>query len=490
MPSSASLALRDDTVGASSTTAWPLIRMALAAGDERLALDPLTGRNRYGVPPNPAVDEIWFSSSTASPIQPCAYAALDRAVTLRLDGRTASQGEWPQAIRNRLAAVFGVQAAQVVLTGSGTEAEFIVLTLARRLMGDGITSIVIAPDETGSGVLAAAEGRHFLASAAYCPHVPRGERLRGLDAADIVTNSVAIREACGALRPSEEVDAEVMRLTDRARATARTVIVHCLDVSKTGAPGLSRTATAALQEAHGDGVLVTVDTCQLRCDLGQVGRDLAAGRVVMLTGSKFIGGPPFAGAVLLPTTFLARLERLNRIAAPGGLGAYSALSDWPEALRGRLGQSLPGGPMLAPYFRWEAALHELERYARVPDSLAQTISGAFRSGVEDRLGATPTLRALPAAVGAAGMAQTIVPFVPTGGRWNARGVYEALNAQGVHLGQPVTVGPSEALRVCLSAPQISDVAERLGASGLEAATAPLMHDLNIAFAALAQAIAA
>lgn len=47
MPTNAILGKGDNTVFEGSPTARRLIRLALAAGDERLALDPRTGRDRY-----------------------------------------------------------------------------------------------------------------------------------------------------------------------------------------------------------------------------------------------------------------------------------------------------------------------------------------------------------------------------------------------------------------------------------------------------------
>ena len=54
---------------------------------------------------------------------------------------------------------------------------------------------------------------------------------------------------------------------------------------------------------------------------------LAHGFCVALTGSKFVAGPPFSGALLVPRTLARRLERQ---AMPPALGAYSARAEWPR----------------------------------------------------------------------------------------------------------------------------------------------------------------
>src|SRR5580698_1367306 len=59
--------------------------MIASGGDDRIWLDPITRRNRYGVPATPAPDELWFSSSTACAVSPTGWAAAADALE-RLTG--------------------------------------------------------------------------------------------------------------------------------------------------------------------------------------------------------------------------------------------------------------------------------------------------------------------------------------------------------------------------------------------------------------------
>src|SRR5258708_33501269 len=53
-----------------------LFESSLASGgDERIAIEPATGRNRYSAPPGKSCDEGWLSSSTASAISSRGYEA-------------------------------------------------------------------------------------------------------------------------------------------------------------------------------------------------------------------------------------------------------------------------------------------------------------------------------------------------------------------------------------------------------------------------------
>src|SRR3546814_12621609 len=56
----------------------------------------------------------------------------------------------------------------------------------------------------------------------------------------------------------------------------------------------------SLAVRYGEAAAIIVDACQLRIAPQAVRRYLALGCVVLLTGSKFAGGPPFSGFALVP----------------------------------------------------------------------------------------------------------------------------------------------------------------------------------------------
>ena len=59
---------------------------------------------------------------------------------------------------------------------------------------------------------------------------------------------------------------------------------------------------------------VLVDACQMRLPLERIRACLAAGWMVLVTGSKFFGGPPFAGALLVPAPIITRASQLPPLA--------------------------------------------------------------------------------------------------------------------------------------------------------------------------------
>jgi hypothetical protein len=465
-----------------------------SGGDERIATDPATGRNRYGVPPGRASDEVWFSSSTATAISPRGYdAALLAFQGLAAGDKDSSVSAWFDRIRSRLLALFGVPGAGAILCASGTEAELIVRVIAANLLAAPLTSVVVAPTETGSGVPLAAEGRHFLATAPFADQVPRGQLLDGLSAVDTEVVAVAIRGPAGEALSIDAIDDEVVAGVEAAMSRGRSALVHVLGCSKTNRFGPRRETALALQAKYGDRVLVAVDSCQLRCPPEQIRTDLDSGFIVMVTGSKFAGGPPFAGAVLLPP---AIVDRMRLLALPPGIFAYSAAADWPAVLRGALNVRFAMPANVGLGLRWEAALAELEALFALDRALRERVAARFATLVREVVGSCASFELLDEDLLDQTGRQTIFPIVtlPTSGAVvPAEVLHRALRSplhsdpadprgRAYHVGQPVVVGQRSALRVCLSAPHVVAVGERVGEGrDFDEAFAPLAADLNALF---------
>src|SRR5208282_4730180 len=105
---------------------------------------------------------------------------------------------------------------------------------------------------------------------------------------------IALRDRYGAPLDAGQVDRIVAERVKSLVAGGRDVLLHVLDCSETGQSAPSRRAAAALATAFPENVLVAVDAGQLRCSRELVHADLDAGFAVMLSGSKFAGGPPFS----------------------------------------------------------------------------------------------------------------------------------------------------------------------------------------------------
>lgn len=466
-----------------------------SGGDERLLIDPQSGRNRYGVPAGPSPREVWLASSTASPVTSRGYAAAGQAFERIMRRRfPLALSAWFDDLRRRLLNLFDTQDCDVIFAASGTQAEFLALTLAKSYFSRPLTNIVVAPHETGRGVLPAADGRHFLGTSPFDGPIKRGERLQGLEGCDFLVDAVELRDRAGLPFEAEYVDTIVAARIEAHLATGRDVLLHVLDCSKTGLSGPTRAMAADIAAAHPGRVMVVVDACQLRCEPQQIRSDLAAGFAVMLTGSKFGGGPPFAGALLLPAAFS---ERLNQIAWPAGLSAHSAALDWPARLRARVDGSFVANANIGLGLRWECALAELERYFAIDDPLRNKVAKAFAEMTLTELATSPRLALVDPGFGANLKARTIFPIVTfddRGGGISAeallnqmripQGSYDARprHRRAFHLGQAVEIGPWSGLRVCLGAPLVNAVADRMQAGAdFGAAFKLLAEDLRELF---------
>ena len=370
---------------------WPFLGPAEhlmgTGGDTRLRLDPASGLSIYGCSHRPRPWAITFASSTASSVSERGYAGAE-AARRRLLGQALvvgpgeSQRREAAAIKERLRRHYGLaDGVQIVLTPSGTDGELCALTAA--LLGHPgrpLTNILIAPEETGGGVPLAATGRHFATATARGIAVEKGERIDGFPN-DIKIASIPIRDDAGAVRSDDAIAADCRAAVSDARAAGRRVLVHVLDRSKTGIRAPAQDLALAAD------VDVVVDACQARLSAASVRRYLERGFMVLLTGSKFFTGPPFAGALLLPPAFASRFDRPCRV--PEGLAAYAGRFDWLDAAPACA--ALPPEANLGLALRWAAALAEMEAFAAVPEDAAAAILRRFGEAVRAAIQANPDL---------------------------------------------------------------------------------------------------
>lgn len=88
--------------------------------------------------------------------------------------------QWFADIRDRIGRHLQLQHGGVVLAASGTDVELLALGLTLALSKQPVTNILIAPEETGSGIPRAAAGRHFAEATALGYRAAAGEMLDGI----------------------------------------------------------------------------------------------------------------------------------------------------------------------------------------------------------------------------------------------------------------------------------------------------------------------
>ncbi len=166
----------------------PLESILVRGGDSRLTIDPISGLNRYGVCPRPRPEAIHFSSSTASAISEHGFLACELLRRWARDAVRAGMSEDQMrasvmdAIARRLEDLLGLDEtnSDVVILPSGTDAELATVMMATAASGQRrLTSILIAPDESGRGVRMAASGQYFDSESSNGVAISKGARAFG-----------------------------------------------------------------------------------------------------------------------------------------------------------------------------------------------------------------------------------------------------------------------------------------------------------------------
>ncbi|HLX14953.1 MAG TPA: hypothetical protein VKS24_07085 [Bradyrhizobium sp.] len=464
----------------------PLDRLLCAGGDARLTINPAGGFNEYGCQPYPCPDTLSFSSSTATSISQPAYDRAEKAREALMEsaiavGIEAAFDNRVEAMRDELRAALGLSraSADVVFSPSGTDSQLQALFVARALLGAPLTTVVVAADQTGSGTVNTARGCHFSAATANGSRVRKGEPIAGLAHS---LESVALRlfDEAGHARPHVASDAMVLAAIGRAVASGSKVLLQVMDSSKFGWRAPSDQCLDEIAARWPQQVQIVVDACQMRLGRARLRKYLDRGHLVIITGSKFFTGPPFSGALLVPSALARDLDAAAVI--PSGLLEYNSRSDWPRSWPS-LRSHFPIRANFGQWLRWEAALEEIGAYYRVPDEFRRTALATFGDGLERIIASSPSLRLLPpqqrpddAGADDEELTQrTIFPFaIRRGDRdlslEDCRTLYRAL-ARGVAgendreaarclIGQPVALGcseePAAALRISASARLVSE----------------------------------
>jgi len=370
----------------------PLNELLACGGDPRLALDLARGVNAYGCGPRPSPQTLSFASSTASAISKRAYERagaareelMHAAITTGLEEAFDARME---EMREELKACLRLAPGEVdiVFSPSGTDAQLHALFLARSLLGPALTTIVVGADQTGSGTAYTARGRHFAAVTASEREVRLDGPITGLSCDSI---ALPLIDRAPDIRMRADADLAVLEAVEAAVEGGAGVLLQIMDSSKLGWRAPSQACLDEIARRWPNRVRIVVDACQMRLGRRRLKAYLDHGYMVMITGSKYFGGPAFSGALLVPAALSRWVDR-NADVAPGLLN-YTSRSDWPKGLR-RLRNRFQLRISLGQWLRWEAALDEIEAYYRVPDAFRSHALRELREGIESLIMLSPSL---------------------------------------------------------------------------------------------------
>jgi hypothetical protein len=364
-------------------------------GDGRIAVDPATGFNKYMVAPRPS-DVLAYSSSTANDISPAAFAEVQRRLAqIAPDLALSAQGygEALNGLRTRLRAALRLPGStRIVFAASGTDLEYVGLAVAHRTEATGIDNILLGADEIGSGCGQSAQGRFFADRTPIGLSVAPGTPIAPPTGADVRLINVPVRGPGGTAVPSEDLLLEIGAAVGAAIAAGRHPLIHVVHGSKTGLILPSFAHIDALRRRFGQQLSFVVDACQCRLGDAAIAAYLARGATVFLTGSKFMGGPPFSGIALVP--------QVAATASAGILPGFDRVflrSEWPDDWIKV--DRLREGTNLGLLLRLEASIYELELFQKLSAADVRRTLDLFDESVDiltRRLGAS---RVLPYATG-------------------------------------------------------------------------------------------
>jgi hypothetical protein len=438
-------------------------------GDARIGLDPATGLNRYFSAPRPR-DVLAYASSTANDISPAAYAEAER-VLIQI-GPEPSADDYRgrlERLRGRIRRAYGLAPdVAVIFAPSGTDLEYVALACVNGQGAAGTNAILLGADEVGSGCIQSAHGLYFADETALGIKVTQGDPVPGLGGANVDLIDIPVRDQAGRVRPSGEIAARMGASIVAARAAGRHSLVHIVHGSKTG---LILPSSGDIGRLSGDGATLVVDACQARITGAAVSDYLDRGAIVFVTGSKFMGGPPFSGFALVPPAPARSAPPL-----PEGFAAIFRRAEWPEGWPGAA--ILPAGVNIGLLLRLEASIFELERFQRLPAERVEKVILAFHAAIRTEIvDKTRARRVAPYPPGHVEDADThpiemrtlstldLSALMPGGASFeDAQAWHKAMALSGVRVGQPVKcVRLSDGrwgatLRIGLSMPQVVDAA--------------------------------
>ena len=347
--------------------AKPTEYLLMAGGDLRLNIDEIELLNKYGCRPFPRPDAFTFASSTASSVSNFAFDKTDKVRSILINnslksGFKKTTIEFTELLKNNLRKIFKLnEECEIIFSPSGTDSSLQIAAITQIISEKEITHILVASDETGSGVASALKGCHFENTTALNFPIKNGDRIEGFRDVDLI--KIPFRDENGALKSSSLLDDEVFNAISKTNELGRHVVLHTMDQSKLGYQSPSDGFIEKLNTLKKLSIQIIVDGSQLRLDPKDIQNYLSKGYIVTITGSKYFTGPPYSGALILPKN-VNKLIRSVKTTLPKGLTQYYNHTDWPKSWF--CSNELSEGYNYGSYMRWNAAIVEMDRYYKTP----------------------------------------------------------------------------------------------------------------------------
>jgi len=366
--------------------AKPTEYLFMTGGDLRLNIDEYELLNKYGCRPFPRPEAFTFASSTATSVSNFAFDRTDKARAILIQnslkkGYKSTTLEFVELLKNNLRTTLDISdECQIIFSPSGTDSALQIAAMTQIISDKEITHVLVASDESGSGVPAALKGCHFENTTALNHPIKKGDKIKGFR--DIELVEISLRDEKGDLRSAVQIDNEVFNTISKTSKSGRHIVLHAMDQSKLGYQSPGEEMIEKLGTLDNLSIQIVIDASQLRLDPKDIQNYLNKGYIVTITGSKYFTGPPYSGALIIPKNVSSSINSVKKY-LPEGLTEYYNNSDWPASWF--CTKNLSKGFNFGSYMRWKAAIVEMDRYYKTPLLYRNLAIEMFCNFVEDSI---------------------------------------------------------------------------------------------------------
>ena len=242
----------------------------MAGGDLRLNIDEFQLLNKYGCRPFPRPEAYTFASSTATSVSNYAFDKTDKARSILIQnslkkGLKNATIDFSELLKNNLRRALKIKDdCQIIFSPSGTDSSLQIGAITQIMSDKEITHVLVASDETGSGVATALKGCHFENTTALNYPVKKGDKIEGFRDVDLI--KVPFRDENGQLKSSSTLDTEIFDAISKTNELGRHIVLHAMDQSKLGYQSPSEEMIGNLNTLDNLSIQIIVDGSQLRLD--------------------------------------------------------------------------------------------------------------------------------------------------------------------------------------------------------------------------------
>ena len=348
-----------------------IISLLLSNTDERSHLSE-SKFTKYWTKPNP-IPHHPFGSCTASTISEWTFEYLKHLNLKEMNWNT---------VQNQLLKLLKVtdKKCRTMFCPSGTDAEYLASLILLNKSSSPLTNIVIAPNEIGSGSYLAASGLRF---SNHTPDGTQGE-IENIEFPKIKSNStiktISIRNEQGELKKEKEISNHLDSYINDAIQFNHQILIHLVAGTKTNVHIPSLNKINSLTEKYSNQIHVLVDAAQGRFSRKGINSCLEKNWMVMTTASKFFGGPPFSGVILLPRKYHFDFEWNEEMETFFDYDAiFSTKNNFAKI------------KMKGVILRWYAGIYEMKRYYEIPPNIRQMFLNWFEKEVSEIFQESETL---------------------------------------------------------------------------------------------------